>query len=572
MVNRVAKLKTISNSTVKINKPVAIAPIGPIVSNGIPLSPGSLPITDELGIFNAFTVRSMGKVMDYDIKAVGEFEELFREVVNYNINNNNNNKPVEKDIYEFYEEHYTGKHTQESIKSDIEAHQQYSIRSINNKKMVQNSCFVKGENSSKMKDGKRIVKLRLIMVMSLMMLMGCIQVIPLFEWWNEGPMSQFQVKKMTLQQMSDTISNKSNCVHMVSDYSSFESSLDSLKLKMEKIFIYSLCSSCYFDKTKEQIMRYYVSVRQLKYKGSVYNISSRCSGDPWTSTGNGLFNQVAIMFMLRRKLYSELKQSSRIGVKFLYSKAHNVLVEGDDGLMPEKFFDKKIINSLGFDLSCELKGHYEGDVDFLSKRWKDGRVYLNIGKCLNFLWVKYKNHLKDYKQMHILRCMAYSLYHLSPNHPITSAMVIRIGKETAKCKKGFKNSIIHIKSNLPYILENIDIDTYNFPQPIVSEDMRIEVSKGGQGFPPIPIPIQLHIESVILNDSVMDIGNLLDNYPEVINYKESCNYSKITNLTKITKFKDLFDVVDMTTNRIKSIRNKYIEYIIECEDYLNSIN
>jgi len=358
--------------------------------------------------------------------------------------------------------------------------------------------------------------------MSDMMLIETIGVHKLIERWNHGPFERFQVKGMEYGEMIGKIVDVMSCNHAVTDYSSFEASITSLIRGLEHRVLTSLCKRAGFSNTLRALEKWNTRARKLKSKWGTFVIQSRCSGDPWTSMGNGIVNMCLIAYMAKSKGVKDLRKL-------------DVVVEGDDGLIPIKYLATDVSESLGFELSSNFIGSRAGDNDFLRSLWFEGRRYLNIGRVLSsLLWVKNASHLKVGKQLWLLRCMAASIYYLSPGHPVLTSLINFISRKTAR--------ILPFKNYLRYLdlKGQADAKFTGIPKHIeICVEMRDLLSRGGNGVPPVSIATQLELEERFSKGEFY-IGNLLNDNPEIVE-RSVLDPAKTTGDTM--SFKQLIDIL-----------------------------
>lgn len=482
---------------------VAVAPIGsPRTDRGF-TGPGYLPATDLIGILAAFAGRSMSRPpLDYNNPELIEFIAEGKVWLNQFIERTDLDGLIEVEPTEFFRQHYSGKKPLGYIEATIN---QYNHHLAHQATLAECSAFVKLENCMDLDEsGNPVTRPRLIMVQSIPMLMEVCQILALIDRWNLGPFGQFQIKDMTHEEMVRKIIDMTDREHCVTDYSSFEASVTLQMRQLENHVIMSLCDRARFTNTRIAFDKYVNCPRQLKSQGIVMNIHTRCSGDPHTSTGNGIMNVVLGAYCYKKK-YGHWPHFSD----------NFMLAEGDDGIVPAEIPNIETLAKLGFSFSTSITGVSPGDCDFLRKRYKGNKVYINVGRAFSVFWVKSKANLAPNKNKYILRVMACSLWHQSPGHPILWAIVRRIGVETNGVMP-FHNWWMHID-----MYRWTDFDPDNFPNAVVDESMRPEIAQGALGFPGIPIDVQIEIESRILNRIDMDIGDLLNDYPEIVAYAKS---------------------------------------------------
>ena len=183
--------------------------------------------------------------------------------------------------------------------------------------------------------------------------------------------------------------------------------------------------------------------------------------------------------------------------------------------MDRKYLNVELTASLGFKLSSELSGTAPGDTDFLQKRYVDGIVMVNIGRSLRVLWVNACKYRVG-KQKFLLKCACMSLHSLCPNFPILFELINRVGRETSGVST-FKGADKILKTwGNDYKVPDIRTYPKNVDPSMVCSKTRQLVALGAAGFPPISISEQLELERRIREDEVMYLGNLLDDYADVI--------------------------------------------------------
>ncbi len=486
------------------NKKVAVAPLGPVLTNNGVVAIGEIPMTNSISIFSAFVLRSMSKNLELrDKLLVKEFVEFSKNFLNRFIDDAKLDRK-EPDNISYFVEMYSGKKTLNYIKQTVDNYIKYNKGLKTSKNFFENSCFVKFENSGKFVGKELKTKPRLIMTMSPKMIVECCPVMLLIEAFNNSSFSEFHIKNLEPKEMINRIIEHSYDEHMVSDYSSFESSIDEEIREIELYVLTQLCIKFGYNNTLSNILKVRKG-RQLKTRYGRFYIRTRCSGDFWTSFGNALIN-VCLMAFSHHKNFGSLDN-----FKFL--------AEGDDGLVPVKSVDVYLINRLGFKFSLNVYGKQPGDCDFLSSLWVNGKRYINIAKSFSTFYVKKGSNLKRSKQLFLLRCAALSLYHISPGHPVTTAIVNRILKETRGMTrfKGYESYLDEWgKSYEPIKMKYVMVD----------ETMRHFISVGAEGFPPISVSHQLILEHNIMNNDLIYISDILNTYDIMKMYVTSNNHFK----------------------------------------------
>lgn len=472
----------------KTDAEIGVYPIGCLHTDKGRVGPGLFSVTNSVNTLAAFCGRAMSKDLTSRAMAnIYEYIEFALTFLDHFIDQveDPGEEPIVEDVFR---EHYKGKRPETWIAKNLSDYERYRtgrMTAKEEKKFRQNGFFVKFEHNTK--NGQ--ARPRGIMTMSCLMLMLCCPVLVLIHLWNLSPFSKFQVKSMTPQETFDKIMGHTDEPYSVSDYSAFESSIDQYLRLVESYVIVRLCDRFGWTQLKANYLKFTLRGRKLTTRWGEFYIGTRCSGDFWTSFGNGIVNVTVMAFCAYKKGRDLVK----------------MLAEGDDGLVPSDIPDVDIINGLGLGFSSELKGTQDGDCDFLRKRVVAGKAYLPIGKALgSSLFVKKGHRLKRSKQLAILRNMAHSLYHQSPGHPILSALVNRIWKETSGISD-FKGMDSYLQSywSQTFVdprLKRVEVD----------ESMREEVAKGAAGFAAFSIPDQLELEKRLEFWPMMYIGRLLD--------------------------------------------------------------
>jgi len=110
-----------------------------------------------------------------------------------------------------------------------------------------------------------------------------------------------------------------------------------------------------------------------------------------------------------------------------------------------------------------------------------------------------------------LRAAAYSLHALSPGHPVLFEVVNRIFRFTSGANE-FRNW----RSYLNHWHHDLEAPPKQRMVVEVDETMREVVASGAIGFPPISIGLQLELERRLREDRDFYIGNLLNEYGDVM--------------------------------------------------------
>lgn len=485
------------------NVPIAVTPIPVLTRQGL-LTAGQYPLTGSESGLGAFALRTMS-TPEKDMPEVRKFVQFGRRFAKFFADHTDFSGLVEGDNIEMFRKLMKGKRPTREIERIVEEYEQHLLGN-SSRKFKRCSFFVKFENSDKKgDDGVRRVKPRGIMTMSDLMLIELCQILVLIDRWNHGPFSRFQVKDLTPAEMAAKISEFTRLPHVTTDYSSFECFQDFFIRLIENTCLLRMCERAGFSATARAFRTHVFNTkkgRKLHTRWGIFKIFSRCSGDFWTSFGNGLLNACLVAYSAHVNCGLTLEQLVM----------GSLIVEGDDGLTRPEYVDESLMRKLGTKFSMQINGTKPGDCDFLRSRWIDGKRYLSVGKCFSVFSVKRAAQLKRSKQMFLLRCMGNSLYHLSPGHPVLTAMVNRIGRETA----GFSS----FKNYAKFLDLYRGIEQYDgkdVPREVaVDETMRFEIARGAIGFPPIPVWLQLELERTILHDTPIYISDWLNAYDEIL--------------------------------------------------------
>lgn len=503
----------------KTGIPVGVAPIGVAYNTDGYQTMGRYSLTDSAGLLVAFAGRSMNKLDDTNPDVLRRFIEYGKRMVEEFVNTCDFSGMVEPDLVECFKTINKGKKTATYIQGKIKDYEKYELGHMTEREAEDfNKCrmFVKFEHTCKSSGGKYKTKPRGIMTMSDRWLFELCPVVPLIDKWNHGGFSEHQIKDMDVVEMLSKVEEVQNRNHAVTDYSSFESSCLYSIRRIEMYALQLMCERAGFTRLKQALDDYDHPV-MLETVSSSFKISTRNSGHYPTSFGNGITNGCVIGFMIK-----EMGLDPNC-VKFI--------VEGDDGLCDVRAFNLEIAGSLGFKLSDEVYGSVPGDADFLRSLVKDGKRYLNIPRNLGVLWVKKGAKLKRSKQLFLLRCAANSLYHMSPGHPVLTAVVNRIGYETRKGVNKFRG----FEKYLDNSYKRFDYGK-GFPKHVeVDESMRRLIAEGAEGFPAISIAEQLMIEESFnnLDNNTFYVGRALHDYPdwaEKLSEEETEDFSEFFSL------------------------------------------
>lgn len=530
-------------------KAICAAPIGVPSSDEGLMGPGLFSLTDSPSLVSAFAGRSMLGPSVYDetvldfIRFSQTFCDFFEERTEVPYG--------EPDPVKHFVSHYSSRRPRKWIDRAVSRYYEFiegKMSAQQRSKFCSHSAFVKFESNIKNENNKYYVRPRLIMMMSEWLMWKCVSVTNLLDAWNVGPFQRFQVKHVTVEEMIEKITLATSRDHLITDYSSFESSISQLVRTLEIRVLSRLCSRAGYTNCLEGLETI-KGFRTLKCKYATMNIDTRCSGDFWTSFGNGLVNVCINAYVAHLKGINVFHQS------------FSMIAEGDDGIISSALSNPPLVNALGFKFSSALRGYEPGDCDFLKSLWVNGNRHLNIGRCLSVLWVKGANHLKYSKRLFLLRAAACSLHYLSPGHPVLYELVNLIGRKTAGASP-FKNWQEYMDrwKELP--------DVSKYPRNVVcNENMRCVVAEGACDFPAVSYTAQLLLESRIRQSSLGDfyVGTLLSANSDFTDRVRTYPVNNSTNLTNNNsspyyRILGSFDVLG-----VKVRRDNYAEGQIQTE-------
>jgi hypothetical protein len=481
-----------------VPKPVAVAPAGCV------LGPGIRHTTNSSSIFMAFHTRAIKDQSARDEVLLDDFYKVtmpfFHKMVKeVDLSGIQELEPIEA-FHILNEKHRSARWMKEKA-DNYDKFMKGEMDSISVKRYERCSGFVKDESNVKVviENGQKVARPRprMIMVMSDRAVVELANVGLLLRAWKKGPVRQFQIKSFTPDEVAQIVVAHTDRRHVITDMSAFEASLDPFIRKIENFVILSLAERAGFSRCLPLLRRYLFGPRILVTKWGRLHLETRCSGDFWTSDGNGIVNIALNYYVAQNKGIPRFR----------------MIAEGDDGVIPAEMVDCETMGKLGFKFSSDLRGTRPGDCDFLSNRFVrvEGGVYrlLSIAKVFDVFWVKKGVRLRRSKQLWLLRCAANSLHWLSPGHPISFALVNRIGLLT-RSSTGFKGDSRYMDTWKDLYRSD------KYPRDVkVNEALRASISQGGHGFPPVSIAVQLELEDRINNMAEIYIGRLLDDWDEV---------------------------------------------------------
>lgn len=478
---------------------ISFAPLGVLRTDKGDVGPGNVCKTEPYSLLAAICGRSMSKYPcwcpEFYNFAKKEIDRLLRTVDSSGV-------IIDEDPINCFREINKGKRSLKYIQRRVEDYEMIEIKKLKrNKKFYQNSCFVKMEDSTKLKNGVPRVRPRLIMTMSDYYSVKLSPLKFVIDQWNHSLIEKYQIKGADPKMFIDRIFDITNKQHIVTDYSAFEASVSMMFKMVENKLLIALCDKFQLYETKRNYQRLFDFKRELHCPIGTFVISSRCSGDYTTSMCNCLINYLINAYSMHK-----------LGLNI---EKMQLIVEGDDGLTLPCQMDSKIINNLGFEFSDNTLGTKPGDVDFLRKRWLETSCIVNLGRSLkNLLWVNSTQKLTIKKQLAILRAKALSYHHMSPGHPVLHGLIKYILSKTAGLNyfKGMEKYVDSFNSK-GFDIRNIG---RNYHIGDVNESLRSYIASGAIGFHPIPVASQLILEKN-LEKGVFYLSSIFNEYDDLNN-------------------------------------------------------
>lgn len=256
-----------------------------------------------------------------------------------------------------------------------------------------------------------------------------------------------------------------DAVHVSQDISGFENALLPEMRLVEQIVLPGVLQMMGFAGEARTVRSFMGRTREIKTPYMRYDVNVRCSGDFWTSLGNGLINICLI-------LTGDYVAKGRPALCAWWGKARNLkfITEGDDAILPAALQNREVTRGLRMEFSLFSLADQPGGADFLKVTYhpifdEKGVYQGRLGNTLRWargLTFVFGENLKMSKRLSLLRAKAWSVHHLQPGHPMTAALVYLIGKMTSGhtgfsgwekhlSKWNFDFSKIDISKPIPYI-------------------------------------------------------------------------------------------------------------------------
>jgi hypothetical protein len=304
------------------------------------------------------------------------------------------------------------------------------------------------------------------------------------------------VKHKTTEEVSWMLWNVMDRHKRVTDYSSFEASLNTEGRTLERMFI--VAALRYHGENSTANLFEEVTLAEQKLKVKVDNLSlihtRRCSGDYWTSFGNWTANMMVVFLSYVETGLSYEASWNRIFAPGCEPGTGDVM-EGDDGLAPESLIKAESVSKWGFLVGTSTAGD---QADFLRKWYPNpptvsGPVVNILRVMRSCMWLRGPS-LKASRRRFLLRCAGWSAHCLSPGHPVLVALVRLIGRLTLGAVKFKGSERYYGRGWVEPPLDNFD----KMCNLVVNESLRGPVATGrGPEVPGMDVDAQLRIEQAL---------------------------------------------------------------------------
>lgn len=406
-----------------------------------------------------------------------------------------------------------------------------------NKDWLKPGVFTKLEDS--LKSALPTTKPRCIVTMPLRMYVQAIHALAAQEIIYSCPsVSRWMIKHLDQAQVAEKLFAIPLPV-VSQDISGFENALVPELRILENTLLPAVLEKMGHKYEASQLKRFMSETRHIKTPSSRFDVNVRCSGDFWTSLGNGLTNIALI-------LTGHFVHSGRGMLNSWWAKAKKLLfvTEGDDAILPASLQNREVTRGLRMEFSLLSTATQFGGADFLKVAFypvfdRSGKFAGRLGNTLRWargLTFVYGENYRVSKRLFLLRAKAWSIHYLQPGHPIICALVWLIGKLTSGHRqfKGWQRkldswgvdwSVMDVEKPIPWVE----------PQP----EMRAALATSRcPELPPVSIEDQLLFERACktFDGDSIHIPNGWRQYPEFqamlssVKYLSSMpNYSDWTN-------------------------------------------
>ncbi len=324
-------------------------------------------------------------------------------------------------------------HLPEAFREEVwELHTQH-LKGNTSSKYRRAGTFVKEEDSHK-SDARSTTKPRAITVMTPEMYARAFpSLVAQHHLYLSPVLRQWMTKGKTPNEVYDTVSRIISQKFRAQDISGFEKAMTEemrvleIELVKRTLVLLGMPAEARFT---ERVMTAERTIRNDYYS---YSIGVRCSGDFWTSLGNGLAN-IAII------LTGHYVRSGEPELETWWLTARDLpfVTEGDDALIPDNVIDVDTTMELMMELSLATSADRPGGADFLKTAFLPifnqsgdhvGRLGNTLRWCRSLMFVR-GHPLRLGKIRFLWRAKALSLLYLAPNHPIINPLCYRIDELT----------------------------------------------------------------------------------------------------------------------------------------------
>lgn len=362
----------------------------------------------------------------------------------------------------------------------------------------QAKTFVKAEDSAK---PGGTVKPRAITVMPTEMYIEAFPSLIAQHYIYSCPLIyQWMTKGKTPDEVYDTVRPILDQEHRSQDISGFEKAMTVEMRVVEIELVTRVLTILGMGGSSDYVQQVMTAERKIRTDYYSYSLGVRCSGDFWTSLGNGLANIVIIL----TGHYVKSGCPKDMDTWWLTARELTFVTEGDDALLPQHIASVDTTMELMMELSLATPSDRIGGADFLKNTFypifdKSGH---HVGKLGNTLrWCRSLMHvrgekLRPGKIRFLWRAKALSLLHLAPNHPIINPLCYRID-ELTQGVRWFKGAE-QLSRKWGMLWSTLGDVTKPFPrgpQYQINTDLRTALANSPcPELPPVSVDAQLHLE------------------------------------------------------------------------------
>lgn len=405
-------------------------------------------------------------------------------------------------------------------------------------------AFVKQEDSHK-SDTLRTIKPRAISTQTPEMYVRALPVLLVQHLlYNTPVLRQWMTKGKTKTEVYDMVKAIISQSHVSQDVSGFEKAMTVEMRIVEIELITKLLKVLGLSVSAAFVHRIMKESRHISTKYYSYSVGVRCSGDYWTSLGNGLANICIIL----TGHYVKHGDGRSLDDWWLEARDLKFVTEGDDALIPESVVDRSTTKELMMELSLATSADVPGGADFLKTTFYPvfdstgshcGRLGNTLRWCRSLMFVR-GERLRPGKVRFLWRAKALSLLYLAPNHPIITSLCYRID-ELTRGARWFRGAE-QLSRKWGLVWEDLGDIEKAFPRGKdweVSEALRIALAHSTcPELPPISVDSQLIMEESFRNWSpgqAIQICGEWRAYPE---YGSAMSDVRVRPEPIISEFKD----------------------------------